>query len=406
MRLAPTAVIVLALAACGSSPGAPAPAGLPRFYSVPAGVSAAAPGTLLKWQRVHIAGLEGTSYRVMYVSRDVDGRSTAVTGVVMVPPTRPPRGGFRVVSWAHGTNGMAPGCAPSLDPSARLPPVSVLNAALALGWEVVATDYQGEGTPPDILPYLVGDVAAYDTLDIVRAAEELPEAHAGRRYVVWGYSEGGQAALFAWRLAATADRADGLHLVGVVAGAPPSHLTDRLAALLPGPNRVFLYQVAIGFNAAYGAERAPLVQVLTPLGRSLAPVAHHECLSGLSAVLDRYSPQQVFVPRPLPSKTWRPLVERNDPATFSSASGVPLLLVQGTGDAVVDPGATAALARHLCGLGAHVEGWWYPGQNHGTTLPVSTPDVARWIAAVFEGHGFTAYQPVGEPGAEKTSCAP
>ena len=47
------------------------------------------------------------------------------------------------------------------------------------------------------MPYIAGINAAHDTIDIVRAARNLPDAHASDDYVVWGHSQGGHTAMFA-----------------------------------------------------------------------------------------------------------------------------------------------------------------------------------------------------------------
>ena len=54
---------------------------------------------------------------------------------------------------------------------------------------------RGSGTP-GVHPYLIGDSEAYSVLDSVRAARELPDAKAQKRFAVWGHSQGGHAALF------------------------------------------------------------------------------------------------------------------------------------------------------------------------------------------------------------------
>ena len=212
-------VVALAAAGCGSAsatnpdhPATPAPAGLPGFYSIPATLPSTMPGTLIKSEQIAPMGIDGDVYRVMYVSESIDGKPTVVTGLVMV---RPPGPGRRVSGGdvGHGTNGMADQCTPSLQPNQAVP---LQNQLLAKGWEVTASDYQGEGTP-GLLPYLVGVVAARNTIDIVRAAGHLPAAHAAKRYVVWGHSEGGQTAMFA--LAIGDAYAPDLHLDGAVAGA-------------------------------------------------------------------------------------------------------------------------------------------------------------------------------------------
>ena len=89
----------------------------------------------------------------------------------------------------------------------------------------IRDSYQGEGTP-GLLPYLVGVVAARNTIDIVRAAGHLAAAHTSKNYVVWGHSEGGQTAMFGLDIGNS--YAPDLDLKGVVAGAPPSQFQDCL----------------------------------------------------------------------------------------------------------------------------------------------------------------------------------
>ncbi len=111
-------VLAVTAAACSSSPMTttatiPAPTGLPSFYSVPTTVPSSAPGTLVKSELIASDGIHGRVYRVLYVSESIYGKPTLVTGLVMVPETPAPAGGYPVVTWGHGTNGMADQCAPS-----------------------------------------------------------------------------------------------------------------------------------------------------------------------------------------------------------------------------------------------------------------------------------------------------
>ena len=104
-----------------------------------------APGTLIVSEQVAAPGVNGTAYLVKYWSQSFPkDKAVEVTGVVVVPSGTSPAGGWPVVSWAHGTNGTNSSCAPSLDPVTDIPNV---NNLLAQGWEVTATDYQGEGNP-------------------------------------------------------------------------------------------------------------------------------------------------------------------------------------------------------------------------------------------------------------------
>ncbi len=221
-------VTVLALVAAVELTGATsAPAGA----SLSTGSTTDAPGTLIASQSVTANGVVASAvYLVSYWSEGVpNNQPVEVTGLVFVPEGIPPAGGWPVVSWAHYTDGTNGSCAPSLNPPFAVP---FINSLLAEGWEVVATDYQGENnsqilsTSQGILPYLVGESAARNTIDIVRAAQQLPTADASSNYVVWGWSEGGQTAMFVQEIASS--YAPSLDLEGVIAMAPPSNFQSLI----------------------------------------------------------------------------------------------------------------------------------------------------------------------------------
>src|SRR5580658_8519011 len=124
---ASVAVLALALAALTfAGPGSAAtlvPKGLPSFYGVPTHIPSK-PGSVIKYQKIVDASVTGSTYRIMYTSLNVDNKPVPVTGLVFVPKGPAPAGGFPVVTWGHGTNGMADLCAPSLHPTYALPGVT------------------------------------------------------------------------------------------------------------------------------------------------------------------------------------------------------------------------------------------------------------------------------------------
>lgn len=403
------AVIILVAAimasSCGSSGGSssssastPPPSGLPSFYAEPDPLPSGPAGTLIKFEQVPSHGVDGTVYKVMYLSQDLDNHMVPVTGTVYVPNAARPAGGYPVVSWGHGTNGMAEQCTPSLDPANAVP---LLNQLLAQGWEVTASDYQGEGTPGP-LPYLVGTIAARDTIDIVRAARHLSPAHASSRYVVWGHSEGGQTAMFALKIGPS--YATELHLAGVVAGAPPSQFYAVYTFLKNSPFRYYLLMAVEGFHTAYGSK-APLDEVLTPVGIQALSLLTKGCDSYLASHVGQYSFSSVSKGDPFNVPAWRKLIDENDPGTFSSASPVPLLIIQGGSDEQIPVVSTQLLAQHLCGLGQTLQRWIYPGQSHAGVIAVSRSDMIRWIADRFDSQPAPdPYIPQGEAGIQTTTC--
>jgi pimeloyl-ACP methyl ester carboxylesterase len=412
-----TAVVVLAVAAgCSSSSksSAPsgtvagntttttsvvaAPAGLPRFYSVTKPIPTAV-GALIKSETVPVAAMHGVVYRVMYVSTTVNGTPTPVTGLIVVPNRPAPAGGYPIVTWGHGTNGMADKCAPSLDPTAAVP---VANRLLDQGWEITASDYQGEGTP-GLLPYIAGDSAARNTIDIVRAARHLAAAHASRNYIVWGHSEGGQTAMFGLHIGPS--YAPELHLKGVVAGAPPSQFRYIYNFLKTGPFKHYLLMAGGGLNAAYGNQAAPLDQVLTPYGISLLPLLDQGCSDYVAAHVASISFTKVTKTDPFTVPAWQKILAANDPQSFTTPSPVPLLIIQGGNDEQIPVVSTQLLAQHLCQIGQTLQRWIYPGQSHGGVIAPSTTDMIHWIADRFANHtNPDPYTPNGLPNIQTTTC--
>ncbi len=401
--LAATVAIALAGATLASPAGATGSAKkkLPPFYKVPAHTPKT-PGALIKHEQIPVSGVAGTVYRVMYVSTTVATAPVAVTGLVIVPRGPAPASGFPVVAWGHGTNGMATQCAPSLHVASTNVGVPGVNALLANGWVVTASDYQGEGTPGP-LPYLVGQVAARDTIDLVRAVQHLPAAHASRRYVVWGHSEGGQTAMFSLHIAAS--YAPTLDLVGVVAGAPPSQFALIYTFLKTSPYRFYLLMGAVGFEKAYGPKRAPLKQVLTKEGLAIVPDLTKGCFTAVDRVIDRYPLTKIVKKNPFSIPDWKALLMANDPEYFSSAAPAPLLIIQGGADEQIPVVSTQVLAQHLCSIGQDLERWIYPGLTHTGVLTVSIADMVHWIADRFAGVASPdPYRPVGMPGIQTTTC--
>ena len=397
-------IVFIALGALliGVTPGlanaAPAPDGLPAFYKTPS-LAGKKAGTLLKSQKVAAPSVDGTVYRVMYVSETVSGQATAVTGLVVVPKTAAPKSGYPVVSWGHGTNGMTDECAPSLEPSKI---DSLANGLLANNWLITASDYQGEGTP-GLHPYLAGVVAAQNTIDIVRAAEQLPSVDVSKNYVVWGHSQGGQTAMYAHNIAPK--YAPELTLKGVVAGAPPSQFDLIYDYLKTSKYRYYLLMSAGGLNAAYGDKAAPLDKVLTPKGIALLDELDKGCSDYLSKTLGAVSIDETNLANPFDVPEWKKLFLANDPKNFTSTNDIPLLIIHGGADEQIPTVSSQLLTTKLCGLGQGMQRWVYPGQSHSGVIATSATDMVNWMKARFAGGPVSADSaPSGQTDTEVTGC--
>ena len=105
-------------------------------------------------------------------------------------PAAAPAGGWPV-SWAHGTQGIADRCAPSVSgPTHAERDGRFLDVFLAQGYAVAAADYQGLGSPGNHA-YLHVRTAARNAIDMVKASRQyLGTATLSPRWVSVGYSQG------------------------------------------------------------------------------------------------------------------------------------------------------------------------------------------------------------------------
>ena len=135
----------------------------------------------------------GRQIRLLYSSTDgVDGQTpTVVSAAYYEPKGDPPANGWPLIAWAHGTTGLADICAPSVQ-ARMMFEIKYLNTWLAQGFAIVATDYQGLGTPGPH-PYMQARPAAYSVLDSVRAVLH-DQPHLANRIVIAGFSQGAHAA--------------------------------------------------------------------------------------------------------------------------------------------------------------------------------------------------------------------
>src|SRR3954454_22067704 len=97
-------IAVASLAVLPAAAGAATPS---SFYKPPSHLSGSSHGGILRPKPLSspaaIPG--GHNTLVLYRSIGIDGKPVAVSGTITVPKGTPPKGGWPVVTWAHGTTG-------------------------------------------------------------------------------------------------------------------------------------------------------------------------------------------------------------------------------------------------------------------------------------------------------------
>jgi acetyl esterase/lipase len=347
------------------------------LYALAEDLAPGEPGDVIAVQEVDGVDLDGTVLRVLYHSESLEGDDIAVSGIIVVPAGDAPDGGRPVLTWAHGTTGIADECAPSKDLEGNA--FGLAEPFLERGMLFVATDYEGLGTPGRH-PYIVGESEARGTLDIVRAARQLGERTAASdRVVVWGHSQGGHAALFANQIAET--WAPELDVVGTVAGAPPSQLPLIAAALRDSPYRFYLGMVAAGWEAAY--PDADVSLVLSPLGVERLQLVDDGCSGTLATAWNDLPYDELITADPATVEPWASLLVENDPGFVVGAS--PVLIIHGEDDEQIPVVSSQLLLDRMCGIGQVVERRTFPGQSHAGVIGPSLPGMLDWIDARIGG---------------------
>ena len=324
---------------------------------------------------------------ILYSSRSVTGKKIAVSGSVSVPKGTAPKGGWPVITYGHGTTGIADKCAPSRN-TADGPANGyisytddVLNSWLRAGYAVVRSDYEGLGTP-GIHPFLVGKSSGRGMLDIVRAAHEL-NPKISKRYVITGHSQGGHAALFAAGQAST--WTPDLRLKGTVAYAPASQLKEQVNLLNTEPAQgltPLATMIVRGLSSVYPSINSQ--ELISDLVLPFYPETLTECLAQLSepTSLGGIGAKDLIRDGADKSALLDALGEQN-PVVRSAA---PIVLVQGTADTTTLPFLTHNLDVELNKQpGTNSTYLTYPGVDHGSIVDASEADVTPIIEGWLPG---------------------
>jgi len=349
----------------------------------PAELRKAQPGHLFNiYPQIGGAPANAKAFRIIYRSTGINGEPIAVSGTVIYPAGPAPEAGRDIVAWAHYTTGVSSRCAPTLLPnlSGTIPG---LETMLSRGYVVVATDYEGLGTP-GVHAYLVGISEARSVLDSVRAARRLSGAHATNRFAVWGHSQGGHAALFSGELAP--EYAPELQLVGVAAAAPATHLVDLFKSQKNSIAGDSLTAMALlSWARTYNL---PLRNLLEEGVETRFEKVAENCLQSISQMLKTLSlarplKKNFLKADPASLPEWRSLMERNSPG--HRPIRVPVFISQGTADKTVNSALTVRYAKALCAKGTPVTLKMMKGVSHSFVAEQSAYAAVTWIGKRFAG---------------------
>ncbi|SHN33888.1 lipase family protein [Rhizobacter sp. OV335] len=339
------------------------------------------PGTLLRQEPFTRGVPEGAvAWRILHATTRDDGSPALASAIVMVARNAP-AGPRPVVAWAHGSTGIVRGCAPSLlgDPFAHVP---ALQPLLDQGWVWVATDYVGLGAA-GIHPYLVGTGQARSALDAVRAARQMVGVALSDRTVVWGHSQGGNAALWAGMLAPR--YAPDVPLAGIAALAPGSDLPALVAAVQHTPvGRITSAYLLQAYSDTYGDVKFDDYARGWPalMARDIAS----RCLAGgrawFTAVEAAAVGGSIFSAPPTSGPLGQRLAENTPVGPWTQ----PVLIAQGLDDDLVPPAVQSRFVATRCQAGRAIDHRRYAGRDHASLVAADSPltkDLLMWTQSRF-----------------------
>ena len=361
-----------------------------------------------------VAGAQ--AWRIAYISSDVSGRKTIVTGLVVAPVGLAPAGGRPIMAWAHGTTGTAENCGPSqvLNPARELNEYFLMDgdswtdyglpnveAFIKEGYVVVATDYQGLGGGGRH-QYAVAASQARDVINSIRAASSMKASGAGNKAIIYGWSQGGGATIAAASLpdyiARQGTASDNILLLGFVAlapfdtavlaaGTPPDQSdSEKLMAELTAKFSDNVFNFTHFAMNMWGTQAAfpdlSLNDLFTDDGtKAVDRVFSNKCMHAAADTLNyAYSSEYKTLLNPQPKNTlaWTAALVRSSVVPVQPVA--PVIIYWGTKDTVVPPVMGKLYQDQMCKLGGNVERIQLAGeQTHFSTPVASAPLYLTWV---------------------------
>ncbi|MBF6467554.1 hypothetical protein IU427_20535 [Nocardia beijingensis] len=319
------------------------------------------------------------SFGIVYTTTDQHGAPAQASGALYLPAGLPPRGGWPLVVWAHGTAGIGDACAPSRRPQSERNK-TYFDQVLHHGYAVLAPDYQGLGTRGQF-SYYNANVEGMSIVDAVAAmrATPIPLSH---KWVVVGQSEGAHAAMSAAGLyAEKGGSAAGLS--GVVATGlrtdPSKSLPEMFRRTSTGSENQIAY-AAYFLASLEELNPGSVTPYLSDFGKGFVEKAAHECLSHLVEHAGGRRPWTLVADPDRPTPTFA--------ADIAALTGYPedrftsdLMIGYGTADIDVPPTDTENYGATLreANTGIRVTVQQYPGKDHSGAFLASLPDTLAFL---------------------------
>lgn len=369
------------------------------FYSdLPGNASNAPPGSLLKLEPTTNTTLYTLApslalSRIVYQTEDLNGTCVPTSAYILWPYmprdfTASNISGIPVVSFAHGTSGLTPDCAPSHTRNIWYQYFAPFVLALQ-GYAVVGTDYAGLGVPFDVNNNTISHqwgahpAGANDAIYSAQAAQQAFPNTLSKEFVVMGHSQGGGVA---WGAAQRQAIKPVEGYLGAVAGSPVTNFYPYLQTTFGGISYLFAI-LANTMSSVYGAA-FNVADYLTPTGQTYQQLLLQ--LNGCQSTAQElfYGSNNDTLVNPTWNSTWYLRQFKELVGLGGKPISGPMLVLQGLADPLVLANGTEDAVNQTCAVlpeDASVALAEFQGVTHVPSLYAGQQIWLDWIADRFRG---------------------
>jgi pimeloyl-ACP methyl ester carboxylesterase len=370
-------------------------------------------GTFLPSQSLLPARYDVETYRIWFRTRDKDGLVVEIQADLRMPKVAEPQT-FPVFVYGAGTTGVANACAPLNEHFAgrdwgdyRTHMISYASQ----GMIAILANWQGYDDRDLTHPYFVSELEGRVMLDAARAVyaffKEPPAedilAYPDTAIFLGGYSQGGHGALSAARMAA--EYASELDIKGVI-----GHATSPDVEGLMFDSPRYSPYIVYAYRDFYGADTVDPADVFLP--NWLATFDEDVTSKCIDDVFEHYAndPARLYTPEFRAAlysdrladeyPRFKAMLDLND-SSYKAYGSIPILLLHGAADPIVQVRTIEAFRSYLCGEGKNVTYKLYPGVNHFQTRQYGYIDTLTWMQTILNGDSPTSNCPnvtVGQEG--------
>lgn len=376
-----------------TSTSTPLPPSQDPWYTAPANFEQAAPGTVLRLRTApgdltSIVVNASAAYNVLYRTTDSRRKPAWAVTTVLVPTSS--KRDCHQPAWSSLLSYMDQYDVATVDASPSYGlysnPLSDISTALGKGWVVNIPDYEGP-----LASFIAGLQSGQAALDSVRATLSLSKTLGltlDAKNVLWGYSGGGFAVVWAAELQPT--YAPELHISGAAIGGMVANATSSIEAINGGTYAGLIPVGLIGLTSQFPEVREVLVSSLKTEGEYNSSRFLAAANMTRQQWVVAYAGQDIYQyfkngASDILEGPIRELADRDGTAGHHGVPELPLFVYQAIQDQVNPAKPVDTLVEKYCSKGASILYERNSVGGHMEEAANGAPSAWAWLTSILAG---------------------